>query len=165
MRRTDAIRYAKILLGSYRSGEANDPEVYTAAVVAVLADYPEEVVRQVCDPRNGLPSKLKWLPALSEIKEACHVLTATWADEWKRRSLRQLAEREGPLTAAELKRREEVVEAAKVELAAQGMHIGDEPSRIISSKPFKRYTDAELLEMYPPKSGVSQETSEEEPSW
>lgn len=62
---------AKNLLGYFRTGEASDPDVYTAGIIAVLSDYPIAIIRQVVDPRTGLPSKFKWLPAIAEVKEAC----------------------------------------------------------------------------------------------
>src|SRR6185312_3504497 len=63
-------KLARVLLGCYRTGEANDPEIYSGAVIAVLSDYPLEIVKRVVDPRHGLPSKSKWLPTVAEIKEA-----------------------------------------------------------------------------------------------
>lgn len=71
---TETTKYAKLLLGCYRTGDANDPEVYTAGVIAVLSDYSSEIVRAVCDPRTGIPSEIKWLPTLAEIKKACEEL-------------------------------------------------------------------------------------------
>jgi len=62
---------AKILLGCYRTGDANDPETYVAAVTAVLARYPEEVITAVTHPVTGLPSKKGWLPTVKEVSEAC----------------------------------------------------------------------------------------------
>lgn len=88
----------KVLIGCYRTGEANDPEIYADAVIAVLSDYPMEVVRRVVDPRRGLPSKTKWLPTIAEVKEACESemgpIRRAQADEGhERRITRQLAER------------------------------------------------------------------------
>lgn len=37
----------------------------------MLAEYPMDVVRLVCDPRSGIPSKCNWLPTLAEIKAEC----------------------------------------------------------------------------------------------
>lgn len=71
-RRTRSADYARILLGCYRTGEVSDPQVFTAAVVAVLSRFPEAVARAVCDPVSGLPSKSKWLPTTSEILTACN---------------------------------------------------------------------------------------------
>lgn len=62
---------AKLLLGCYRTGEANDPETYVAAVTAVLAHYPEEVITNVTHPVTGLPSKKSWLPTVKEVSDAC----------------------------------------------------------------------------------------------
>jgi hypothetical protein len=41
------------------------------AVAATLAEYPKEVVQHVTDPRSGLPAKLKFLPSVAEVREAC----------------------------------------------------------------------------------------------
>jgi hypothetical protein len=60
-----------LLLGCYRTGEANDPDTYVAAVTAVLARYPEEVITSVTHPVTGLPSKKSWLPTVKEVSEAC----------------------------------------------------------------------------------------------
>ncbi len=64
------------MFGCYRTGQANDPETYTMAVAATLADYPAEVIQHVTDPRTGLPAKCKWLPSVAEVREACE-------DHWK----------------------------------------------------------------------------------
>lgn len=64
----------RILIGCFRSGDAADPEVYVTAVGAVLSRYPEDVVRQVTDPVRGLPGRSKWLPTVSEVREACEAL-------------------------------------------------------------------------------------------
>lgn len=66
-----AAKRTAILFGCYRKGDANDPEIYTAAVAATLAEYSQEVVEYVTDPRTGLPAKLKWLPSVAEVREAC----------------------------------------------------------------------------------------------
>lgn len=66
-----AATYAKMLLGCYRAGEANDPEVYTAAIIAVLCKYGEDVMRRVVDPADGLPSRCQWLPTVKEVRDAC----------------------------------------------------------------------------------------------
>src|SRR4051812_40675540 len=39
-----AAERAKLLLGCYRTGEANDPQTYVAAITAVLSRFPEEVM-------------------------------------------------------------------------------------------------------------------------
>lgn len=66
-----AAERARLLLGCYRTGDANDPETYVAAIAAMLARFPEEVITQVTHPVNGLPSKKSWLPTVKEVHDAC----------------------------------------------------------------------------------------------
>jgi len=62
---------AQLLFACYRKDEAHDPQTYSAAVAAVLGDgYSREVVEYVTDPRTGIPSKQKFLPAVAEVREA-----------------------------------------------------------------------------------------------
>ena len=63
---------AKLLLGCYRTGDANDPATYVAAITAILARYPEEVITAVTHPATGLPSKSGWLPTIKEVGDACN---------------------------------------------------------------------------------------------
>jgi hypothetical protein len=85
---------ARMLLGCYRTGEANDPDVYIAAVVRVLSGYPIEVVHHVIDPLTGIPSKIEWLPKLSEIKQACERIhgRVLRARQWNEGVKRQLTD-------------------------------------------------------------------------
>jgi hypothetical protein len=66
-----AAQRAKLLLGCYRTGEANDPETYVTAITAILAHYPEEIITAVTHPVSGLPSKKSWLPTVKEVVDAC----------------------------------------------------------------------------------------------
>jgi hypothetical protein len=66
-----AAERARLLLGCYRTGDANDPETYVAAITAILARYPEEVITTVTHPATGLPSKKGWLPTVKEVTDAC----------------------------------------------------------------------------------------------
>lgn len=65
------MKAAMMLFGCYRKGDANDPEIYTAAIAATLADFPLEVVQYVTDPRTGIASKVKFLPTVAEVREFC----------------------------------------------------------------------------------------------
>ena len=76
-----AAQRAKLLFGCYRKGDANDPETYTAAVTAILAEYPKEVIRYVTDPRTGIPRKSKFMPNPAEVSEACDRATEYLTDE------------------------------------------------------------------------------------
>jgi hypothetical protein len=66
-----AAERARLLLGCYRTGDANDPETYVTAIAAVLAKYPDSVINAVTDPRIGLPRKKTWLPSIKEVYDAC----------------------------------------------------------------------------------------------
>lgn len=114
---------AKLLLGCYRTGDANDPAVYSGAVIAVLSDYPLEVIRAVVDPRAGLPSRSKWLPTIAEIKEACETIEAPRraAAARERAALDQLAAR----ALLESPRDERPsYDELKARCAAEGLYIG-----------------------------------------
>lgn len=60
-----------ILVGSYSRARPHDPETYADAIAATLAGYPREVIQRVTDPRTGLQRKLKWLPEVADVVEAC----------------------------------------------------------------------------------------------
>lgn len=42
-----------------------------AAITAVLAHYPEDIITRVTHPVTGLPSKIGWLPTVKEVHDAC----------------------------------------------------------------------------------------------
>lgn len=87
---------AKNLLGCYRTGDANDPEIYITAAVRVMSQYPLDVVQRVVDPITGLPGKINWLPTVKEIRDACQEIYGPTQrlNEWKDKAAQQLAERE-----------------------------------------------------------------------
>jgi len=66
-----ATERARIMLGCYRKGEANDPETYSTAVAALLAQYDRGVILEVTHPLSGLPSQTDFMPTLKELKGAC----------------------------------------------------------------------------------------------
>lgn len=63
-----------MLLGCYRTGDANDPETYVAAIAATLARYSIQIITDVTHPVTGLPSKKGWLPTVKEVFDACEEL-------------------------------------------------------------------------------------------
>lgn len=116
-------RLARLLVGCYRTGDANDPEVYIGAVIAVLSRYPVEIVKAVVDPCSGIPSQIKWLPSIQEIKAACEdekARTAVWRDVWTERSREQLAERKRLAPPSE---RRQTFAEIKAEMAGRGVHL------------------------------------------
>jgi len=66
-----AAERARLLFGSFRTGNANDPDTYVAAVTAVLARYSEEIITEVTHPVFGLAKQTDWLPTVKEVYEAC----------------------------------------------------------------------------------------------
>ena len=51
-----AAERAGLLFGSFRKGEANDPETFVAVIAATLARYPEDVITTVTH-FTGLPTQ------------------------------------------------------------------------------------------------------------
>jgi hypothetical protein len=58
------------LLGLYPGREITDPRTYTQGLTAMLAAYPKDFVKRVCNPVTGLPSRLKFLPTVADLHEA-----------------------------------------------------------------------------------------------
>lgn len=59
------------MCGCFRRDDAADPVIYASALVAVMEDYPIEVVEFVTDPRRGIPRTMKFLPTVAEVADAC----------------------------------------------------------------------------------------------
>ncbi|MBA3241594.1 MAG: hypothetical protein H0T60_10260 [Acidobacteria bacterium] len=59
------------MLGCYRKDDVSDPAAFLGGVTAILAKYPVEVINIVTDPALGIPARIKFLPALAEVREAC----------------------------------------------------------------------------------------------
>jgi hypothetical protein len=93
---SQSLQRARLLLACYRRGEAEDPETYVAAVAALLDGYPEDVRAFVADPRTGIAGKVKFLPTLSEVRDACEAAMEP----------RRQAERRG----AEFERRQKILD-------------------------------------------------------
>lgn len=112
-----AAKHAKLLLGCYRTGEANDPEVYVAAVTRVFVNYPADVLARVVDPVTGLASRIMWLPTVSEVVAACEEIHGL------QRRIAEAAERDKRQVAA--REREEADRAARPTLAELKAKHGD----------------------------------------
>lgn len=114
-----ADRTAK-LLGCYPGGKPSDPETYVAAVAAILADYPPEIVARVTDPVHGIARSQKFLPTVAEISAACEeaMIEARklWKEGFDRR--RAIAEVRAEPTEEQKARVREIVEQTKNSLKA-----------------------------------------------
>lgn len=74
-----ATERAKMLFGCYRRVDANDPDIYVAAIAAVLAVYEPELIREVTDPRTGIITSEKYMsfmPSVGELKNYCEGVAA-----------------------------------------------------------------------------------------
>lgn len=87
-----ATESAKRLLGCYRKGEAEDAEIYVAALAVVLEGYPAAVVAHVTDPRTGIPGESKWLPTVADVRHACELAMKPLRDEVDREQRRVASE-------------------------------------------------------------------------
>lgn len=68
-----------MLFGSYRRGDANDPDTYVAAIAAVLSSYSPEVIRESTDPRTGIAATERFaafMPNAGELKIHCDGVAA-----------------------------------------------------------------------------------------
>ena len=126
-------RYAKILLGCYRTGDANDPAIYSGAIIAVLSDYPLDVVAACVDPRTGLPAQSKWLPTVAEIKDFCEARMRPRRMEMQARQ--QIAERER-LSITDQRPRK-TYEELQADCAKVGIFIGGKSAPIHDATAFR----------------------------
>lgn len=103
---------AMILVGAYRKDDAASAEVRIAAFAAVLAEYPDDCIRYVTDPRTGIQSfrytrhdhngrEVKgpfkaFPPEPGELQEACEQYMAPILrrQQQERRTAEQVRERE-----------------------------------------------------------------------
>jgi hypothetical protein len=74
-----ATQRAEVLFGSYRRGDANDPERYVTAIAAVLTLYDFDLMREVTDPRTGIQNTeefMTFMPQSGELKRYCDKVAA-----------------------------------------------------------------------------------------
>ena len=74
-----AAERAKVLFGSYRRGDANDPDRYVAAIAKVLSSYETSLIHEVTDPETGISATEKFMsfmPNAGELKVYCDAIAA-----------------------------------------------------------------------------------------
>lgn len=123
---------AAYMLGCYRRGDANDPEVYATAIIGTLMCFPIEVVREVTDPVFGMPARFKWLPTIAEVREESEAIFSKRmaAVAQANRIDRQLAER------AQFEREQTVERAERLTYEQLKEKYGDWNINSVKSKPF-----------------------------
>jgi hypothetical protein len=73
--------HAKLILGSYRADQANDPDVYITAITHLLARYAPDIGARLTDPKDGVAGKYKFLPTVSEVREEAEKLVTAERDD------------------------------------------------------------------------------------
>ncbi len=58
------------LIALWPGKDLANPDAYAAAVTALFAAYPRDIVKRVCNPVTGLPSRLKFFPVIADLSEA-----------------------------------------------------------------------------------------------
>ena len=108
---------ARLLVGCYRTGDANDPATYVAAIAATLARYSEAIITSVTHPVTGLPSKKSWLPTVKEVFDACEDMD----DRSRQQTARELRIREQFAAREKEDQMREKADAGDMERVAKGM--------------------------------------------
>jgi hypothetical protein len=86
--------------------------MYLTAAVSVLTKYPEWCAVAVTEPHSGLPSQVKFLPSIAEIKEACEKqMQDYYATQKRAEMLRAQKARRGEDEKLKRKRTPEEIEA------------------------------------------------------
>lgn len=78
---------ALLILGAYRDATLTSPDVFISTASAVISGFTEEIAREAFNPRTGLQTRSKWLPTISEIREACEKVGGEIANRERRRML------------------------------------------------------------------------------
>ena len=145
--------HARLILGSYRADQANDPEIYVTAIAHLLLQYPAEIGALLTDPKDGIAGNYKWLPTVSEVKEeADRIMKKRRADWYRAKELEEqfaLRDLVDAVDEIELKHRRAVVERIRAELSAHDFQFN--PKTRPAQKNWKRFSTEQLLAIYPPK--------------
>src|SRR5216684_612815 len=130
---TYATERAQLLLGCYRSGEANDPDTYVAAISATLARYSQQIITDVTHPVSGLPAKKSWLPTVKEVFDACE----EEADRTRQQTARERRIKEQFAARAEQDRLAEVKPSMEQLKEKYGANWGLTPNEPAKKSSFK----------------------------
>lgn len=80
--------------------ETGDPRIFLSGAIELFARYPQAVIEQALDVSVGLPSKHKWWPRISEMKETLDDLhwPIKFQNQWDARAREQIALRRTAIT-------------------------------------------------------------------
>jgi len=139
-----ATQRAKLLLGCYRTGDANDPDTYVAAISATLARYSEQIITDVTHPVSGLPAKKSWLPTVKEIFDACE----EEADRTRQQTARERRIKEQFAARAEQDRLAEVKPSMEQLKEKYGPNWGLTPNEPANKSTFKAPSWGQITAAY-----------------
>ena len=60
---------ASRLIGFYPAPEVGNPETFLTGVIELFSVYPPEIIERAISVVHGIPSRFKWMPRISEIRE------------------------------------------------------------------------------------------------
>jgi hypothetical protein len=117
-----AARVVKMLLATYPTQKANDPDTYTQQLVLALSGKPKAVLHDICHPVIGVVAECRFLPTMAEIAAWCRRRNVELAPP---RKLPPPAPPPEPISAEERARRDEMVRQFKqqAEIAANAMRV------------------------------------------
>jgi hypothetical protein len=145
--------HAKLILGSYRADQANDPEIYVTAIAHLLSRYDPDIGARLTDPKDGVAGKYKFLPTVSEVKEEADRLEE--ADRRyvrQQRNLRDQFHLRDEMDAADKveppEYRQQVIARIKAELRDSGFRFKGDPK---PQQTWQQFSADELLAKYSPK--------------
>lgn len=78
-----ALAAAERLFACYPQQAPNRPKEYMAAVVSLLAEYPNEIVDAVCEPKRGIATRCKFLPTIAGLSEALELEMEPHRKAWR----------------------------------------------------------------------------------
>lgn len=109
-----AARVVKMLLATYPTQKANDPDTYAEQLVIALTGKPQAVLRDLCNPVIGVVASCRFLPTMAEIAAWCAKRNVQLAPPRKLPPPEPPIE---PISAEEKARRDEMVRKFKIQCA------------------------------------------------
>jgi hypothetical protein len=95
-----AYQRATLMFKCFRWDDAADPQTFIDAAASILADYDDDIIELVTDPRTGIPTKQKWPPQPQEVKSACDAIhLPRAARQEKEKKIREQLEERAALEA------------------------------------------------------------------
>lgn len=72
-----------MLVGFFPTGKPNNPDIYIRGLAMLFAAYPKSWGEAVLDPVSGLPSRLRFMPSIADLKEALEAENPDYKPAWE----------------------------------------------------------------------------------